>query len=610
MAALDEPQGMPFSDLVNAELERFKSALLEGWERDRQQQLQEHEALRAELAREYEERAQLNEQYQALRQELEQIRLHQVETEIQLESLRHERSAREESEQARAQLEARLLEVEKQLRLARDELKLEAEASTKLTLELVDVKIEKNAEIRSLIENAPKVTAGVMLPEKNEDGDAVLVQKLAYEDRVTGLPNHHLGLRFLQMELTKAPGRPACVALVILRIERLHEICELLGEELADELVGLFAERVQQCLRQDDVLTRGQQEEFWVIIPVRGGGPAGLKATAESVTRTVSGLFEALKTPFHTEQHKLQLSVAAGFFVSSGEESALETVERAALALQTAASKGGNRLVQFQPELEKPVRRRAQQAPQLREALFSNQFELLFQPIIELKTNAIKGVETLIRWNHPQEGMLQPADFLEAACRTGLIVGIGDWVINRVCELSKDFRHVYWSINVSAQELMQADYVKRFTKALQAAKVTRPEFLVVEVAEQHLASNNRRLLAALKDLRHWQVQLAIDDFSFDTVSMRRLQARGVNYIKLSHDVTHHMEHKLNRNLVHGAVLAADAMGAKVVAKGIENQAQLDFLMEQGCHWGQGHQLCSPLPWGELEPKLHVRTQRR
>lgn len=600
---------MPFSELIDAELDRFRTTLLAAIEAGQQQKSAELEALRLELTREYEERAQLNEQYQALRQELEAIRLRQVEAEIELESLRSERTAREEAEKAGAALQSRLAELEKRLKDTHDQLKLEAEASTKLTLELVDVKIEKNAEIRSLLENTPKVTAGVLLPERTEDPASQLVQKLAYEDRVTGLPNHHLGERFLQIELNKA-GKQGCVALVILRIDHLQDLRELLGEESVEELVGLFAERIQQCLHQEDVLTRGQNEEFWVIMPSHGGGPIGLKSLCDTVTRTVAGLFEALKTPFHTDQHKVQMAVAGGYFASLGQESALEVVERAGLALQTAAAKGGNRLVQFQPELEKPQRKRARQAPQLREALFSNQFELRFQPIVELKTNIIKGVETLIRWNHPEDGVLEPADFLDAACRSGLIVGIGDWVINRVCDLSKDFRHVYWSINVSAQELMQADYVKRFTKALQNAKVGRPEFLVVEVAEHHLATNNRRLIAALKELRGWQVQLAIDDFSFDSVSMRRLQARGVNYIKLSHDVTHNMDQKLNRNLVHGAVLAADAMGAKVVAKGIENQGQLDFLMEQGCHWGQGHRLCSPLSWVDLEPKLQIRSTRR
>ena len=610
-----ERASMSYPADLDAELEHLKSVLLRSWESSLAQHQQEVDSLRQELTREYDEKAQVNEQYQSIRQELEAIRLHQVDSQIEMAELRNQQEQHQHKAAETAQLHLRLSEAQEEvarlrgeLEKVREQLHLEAEQSSRLTLELVDLKLAQEAERRQqrgLPEGPTKMNLPDLLPEERPQDESRQLQKLAYEDSVTGLPNFRLGERYLQVELSKA----LTVALAILRVERLDEIGKLLGADLVHELLNLFSERVRQGLRKEDALVRGPGDDFWVIMPTQARGPLGLKTMTDTVTRTVTGLFEALKTPFHVEEQKIQLMIACGVCCSQGQEEVGQVIERAGLALEAASGKGGNRLIHFQPELEKPGRKRNQLVPLLRQALHRGQFELRFQPIVELKTGLIKGVESLLRWNHPLEGILEPPVFLEAACASGVIVGIGDWVMSHVCALSQAYRSVYWSFNVSAQELMQADFTRRLTKAIEAAKLNRPDFIVVEVSEDHLAGNDSRLVAVIKELRSWNVQLAIDNFSFDAFSMKRLQSRGVNYVKLSHEVTHNLDQVLVRNLVRGAVLAADGLGAKVVAKGIENQGQLDLALENGCHWGQGHLLCSPLPWPELEEKLKNRAPR-
>ncbi|MBT9583304.1 EAL domain-containing protein [bacterium] len=606
---------MSYPDDVEAELQRLKSALVRSWESNQKSQQGETESLRLELAREYEEKAQLNEQYQSIRRELEAIRLQQVDTQIEMGELRGQRDQHQQKavetgklQDCLNQAEEEIARLRAELEKVREQLHLEAEQSSRLTLEMVDLKLAQEAERRlhrGLSDGPPRLNLPDLIPDERPLDESRLLQKLAYEDAVTGLPNFRLGERYLQVELTKA----MTVALVMLRAERLDEIKKLLGTELSDELLNLFSQRMSKGLRQEDALVRGPGDDFWVIMPTQARGPLGLKTMTDTVTRTVSGLFEALKVPFHVDEQKIQLVMACGVCCSQGQEEVDQVIERALLALAAACGKGGNRLVNFQPELEKPARKRNQLIPLLRQALHRGQFELRFQPIVELKTGLIKGVESLLRWNHPLEGILEPSTFLEAACKSGVIVGIGDWVMGNVCALSQAYRSIYWSFNVSAQELIQADFTRRLTKAMEAAKLSRPEFIVVEVSEDQLAGNDSRLLAVIKELRGWKVQLAIDDFSFDAFSMKRLQSRGVNYVKLSHEVTHNLDQVLVRNLVRGAVLAADGLGAKVVAKGIENQGHLDLALENGCHWGQGHLLCSPLPWPELEEKLKNRAPR-
>ena len=279
-----------------------------------------------------------------------------------------------------------------------------------------------------------------------------------------------------------------------------------------------------------------------------------------------------------------------------------------ALAVAAAKKLGHNRVSHYVLELEKPIRAKMELIPQLRQALNRSQFELRFQPIWDLAGRHMKAVECLLRWQHPIHGLIEPSGFLEVACESGLIVGIGEWVAYNVCHLSKSYRHLQWCLNVSAQELMQADFVERLSKAIESAQLSKADGLVIEVCETHLVDDSDRLLSALKGIRHCKVGLAIDDFSFDALSLRRLQSLGANYLKLGSHITQSVTDPLYRSLVRGAVLAANSLGCKIIAEGIESQTQLDLLTELGCHWGQGYFLCAPIALEELDEKLKTKAR--
>lgn len=506
-------------------------------------------------------------------------------------------------------LEEELQRVRQEGASLRQQLATEVEQSSRAMLEVVDLKLElEKARQTPSAPAKPGANLPQLVPEPGEREDEQRhVQRLAYEDPVTSLPNFHLGLRYLEQQLQLSARGEGTLALLRVDLQRLRELNLVLGSGVTDEVLRLFARRCQACISGEQVLVRGRDDEFWFILAGPQRGPLGLKSVAEQASQVAQRLLGSLKEPFSVEDHSVTVQIACGIMVSQGKEEPNQVVDCAGLALSASKVEPTRKPQVYQPEMQKPLRRRQERAPLLRQALQREQFELFYQPIVELKSRQIKAVECLLRWNHPVEGRMEPSEFIDAALESGVMVGIGEWVATQVCQLSQNQRQYLFAFNVSAQELLQSDFVKRIRQALQGAHMARPENLIVEVSETGLAgADSDRLLAALKELKRWRVQLAIDDFSFDTLSLRRLQALEISFLKLSPEVTANLELPLYRNLVRGAVLAAESMGCKLVAEGIEMPAQMETLTQLGCHWGQGHFLRPPADSSELARLLEPR----
>lgn len=695
---------MGYPEHLHAALEQLQEHLLQSWELSLHDLRQENEALRLEIARQYEDRLQQEAQQQSLKEEVaslqtarleaESEKIKELESELQNLRATHQETQEKEAEALRqldqvklqletegaqmAPLRVRLSELEseldglrtahqeiqekhaeggrqlelvkqqlelekgqitpiqecnsrlesdlqelrathhelqlreadgqRQLKSVREQLEVEAAQSSRLTLEIVDLKLEHEKQIARLrgLGDAP---SGLNLPdliseEKPADPTEEL-QRLAYQDQHTGLPNLNLARRYLSIELSKP--EKMTVALAILQLEGWTELQELLPDEaLQHQILSQFSQRTRTCIRAEDVLASGGGGEFWLIFPFASGGPLGLKSASEHAQRSVTRILETLKAPFEIDDHKLLLSLWGGLCVAQGPEEVGVLIRHSRLALESSQSKGSNRLAVFQPELEKPAKRRETIEPMLRQALNRDQFTLRFLPVVELKTGQIKGVEALVRWEHPTEGTWEPGQFLDAACASGVIVALGEWVMASVCELSRNFRSLYWFINLSHPELMQADLARRLTRSMEAAQLNRPDYIVVECQERDLARPYSRVAANLKEFRNWKIGLAADDFAFAQLALKGLDKRGIGFLKISSKLTQDLDQVPVRNLVKGGLMAAEAAGARVILKGIENQGLLDQALEVGCPWGQGHRLSGPLTWPELEERLKAR----
>ena len=475
-----------------------------------------------------------------------------------------------------ALLEDQVQHTEDQLQRAKVMLSVESDLVTALRLELKEARVERQPT-----------------PPPEADSADMAIRRLALQDPVTSLPNFHYGLRRLDQFLAAGVAGLARIDLY-----RLRDLNLYLGTQVGDEILRQFASRFQTVAGAECTLIRGRDDEFWLLLPCTSDGPMGVRKVSDQLTSVIGRMMVALKRPFEVGDHSVHVSVACGIAIGQGqEESAAQLLECAALALAESKKDPDGAIVFYAAEMQEPIRQKLARVPALRQALENGEFELAFQPIVELESLQVQGLESLLRWNHPEEGLLLPGQFIQAAVESGVIVSIGEWVAKQVCHYSQQTQPYLWSMNVSAQELLQANFMRRITRAIEAAELTHPEYLVVEVSEAGLAGDSDRLLHSLHQLRQWGVRIAIDDFSFDRVSLRRLSQLDVSYLKISPAVTQQLEQPLYRNLVRGAVLTAECLNCKVVAEGVEQMEQLEALKELGCHWGQGHLLQTP---GSLE----------
>lgn len=454
---------------------------------------------------------------------------------------------------------------------------------------------------RQLAQQTTVLESAKSLPtDQNFDAD---LHRIAFEDPLTGLPNRALASKFLEQQLEHLQEGVSTLGIFVIDLDRLRSTNLTLGIEVGDALIQSFADRIKNQLRPDDVLTRGRDDEFIVIVSVPQAGGDGLNLVRQMVVSTATRIFESLSNPLVAGNHRLLVSASAGGVLCQQKEPLRIVMEKAHLALKQAKTSGRNRIQMHSVNMEEDGRRRVLLVPQLQQAIEEKQFRLQFQPVVELRTGAVWGVEALLRWKHPDEGMLPSRDFIDAALESGLIVPIGDWVVREAALITSHLTSHYLSINISAQELMQADFVRRFTKALELAHVTRPDRLVVEVSERDFVHEPERLIGALDGLRHWKVRLALDDFGFDSLSVRRVQAIGMNFLKINHDIIQSLDVSLNQALVKAMVQMANTLGAQCWAEGVETAEQLRQVQELGVHLAQGKALYPPMSPSEIRDKL-------
>lgn len=470
---------------------------------------------------------------------------------------------------------------ELQARLKRSE-----EQVALVNLELLEMRLERNEPGKS----GPRRDSGDSHKENQ------YLQQLAYQDPITGLPNAALGKRHLRQQLAQVQSQRGSLALAVLDVQGLRELNLYLGRERTNQLLHSLALRIQSCLTDKDVLVRGQDDEFWVILSGVDGGSSGLKSLVTRARSCLVGIMENLEKPVVVEDQSTVVTLSCGLVTSQGQDRVSTLVERSQLSASLSRSTG--RVTVWQPEMEKPIQQRRELVPQLKQALEEDRFVLRYQPIYKLATRQAQGLECLLRWDRPESGLTAPDGFLPAACQSGLVVPIGDWVMRQALALSKTYPDHYVCFNLSAQELLQGDFPKRFSRLL-ASSGARAERLVVEISELPLATANRRFLAILQELRRWNVQLAVDDFSFDHCSLRILERIQARFLKLGPELTKHIDRPLHQALLRAAVGVAESLNCRVIAEGVESESQCKLLLEHGCHWGQGLGLSPLIPEQDL-----------
>jgi diguanylate cyclase (GGDEF)-like protein/PAS domain S-box-containing protein len=433
------------------------------------------------------------------------------------------------------------------------------------------------------------------------------LRELATHDTLTGLPNRALLHERLQRMLEAcAPGRS--IAVLFLDLDRFKEVNDSFGHEHGDVLLCEVAARLRRVLRPADVVARLGGDEFVVAAECTGGALGG----ADAATAIAAKLLETLTLPVTIGAQDVVVGASIGISMYPRDAATRELLfQTADTAMYRAKAEGRNRYRFFEPEMTVAARARMALELSLRPALAREEFELHYQPRVDLRSMEVVGMEALIRWRHPQQGMVPPQQFIGIAEETGLINPIGRWVLREACRqtrrLYEEFgRPIRVSVNVSARQLAQPGFVAEVREAL-ADSALCPFALELELTESALIEDIERTAAMLGELQALGVKLAVDDFGTGYSGLAYLRRLPIDVLKLDRSFVLQDDGRISAfDFVKAFVDMAHALQMSVVAEGVETTEVLDFLRAASCDEAQGYLLGRPLPLPELRALLARR----
>jgi diguanylate cyclase (GGDEF)-like protein/PAS domain S-box-containing protein len=427
------------------------------------------------------------------------------------------------------------------------------------------------------------------------------MNSLVYLDSLTGLPNRRLFGDRLAIALAQAHRYRHRLALIFLDLDRFKPVNDTLGHAVGDALLRAVAERLTACVREGDTVARLAGDEFTLLLP-------GIHY-AEDVSIVSRKLLDALRRPFSLDGHDVGITASGGvaLYPEDGEdEEAL--VKSADAAMYRAKERGRDNFQIFSPAMaEKALERRALEES-LRRALEKKEMTLHYQPCLELATGRVLGVEALLRWRRPELGVVMPRDFIALADFTGVILSVGPWVLETACRQAREWqrrgsRGLRMMVNLSVYELQQPDLVEHVEKAIAASGVD-PDTLHLEIPEGYAMQNLDRAVEVLRALRDVGVHLAIDGFGAGFSSLAHLRRLPVDALKIDLSFVRGATTDPDDASVVTAVIAvAHSLGLRVVAQGVESEAQVSLLRSLGCDEVQGFLWSPPLAAKECERLL-------
>ncbi len=423
---------------------------------------------------------------------------------------------------------------------------------------------------------------------------------LATHDALTGLPNRTLIVDRVEQMLVRSRHSKTPVSALFIDLDNFKDINDTLGHSAGDELLCAVAARLDGVVRDLDALGRLGGDEFVVI--------AGELSLAVGPELIAERMLEALKQPFKLEASEIPFTVTASIGIAAGQRTSADVLLRDAdIAMYRAKADGKNRYVVFETRMQDAVQSRLELEMDLRAALESEQFYLVYQPTFELSSMRPTGVEALIRWRHPERGIVEPDDFIGLLEETGLIVEIGTWVLREACRQGALWHAagfpIKMSVNVSARQLDTDAFVDEVRDALCDSGFD-PTALVVEVTETALMRDARETVRRLTAIKELGVRIAIDDFGTGYSSLAHLRQFPVDALKIDRSfITGVTRNQEGEALIHTLVQLGKALSIETLAEGIEQQHELSLLQGEQCDSGQGFLFAKPLDVAATEALL-------
>jgi diguanylate cyclase (GGDEF)-like protein/PAS domain S-box-containing protein len=429
------------------------------------------------------------------------------------------------------------------------------------------------------------------------------IDRLAHFDQLTGLPNRTLlNDRFkYALSLAQRSGEP--LAVMFLDLDHFKDINDTLGHNIGDQVLMELATRLKDAVRDEDTLSRQGGDEYILILPATDADGAGLVA---------SKLIEVVTQPCHIEGHELTVTASVGISIYPHDGTNLDLLSKNAdIAMYRAKREGRNSFRFYTPEMQIHSARNLKLANGLRHALDRHELQLHYQPQFSLQDGHIVGVESLLRWQHPEMGLVSPAEFIPIAESTGQIIPIGEWVLRTAIRQSKEWMDkglppMTMAVNISAVQFRQKDLPAQISRILDEVKLPH-HFLELELTEATTMDNTQAAVKMMNKLHERGIRMSIDDFGTGYSSLNYLKQFKVYKLKIDQSfVRDIITDPGDRAIVTAIINMASSLGMQTIAEGVETAKQLNFLRLQGCIEAQGYYFSKPLPAKQLE--VFARTK--
>ena len=430
-----------------------------------------------------------------------------------------------------------------------------------------------------------------------------MIWKQANFDSLTGLPNRNMFHDRLAQELIKSNRTSLPIALLLIDLDEFKEVNDTLGHDVGDQLLQEAGQRITSCIRESDTVSRLGGDEFMIILPEIHD-----KNKVDDIAEMI---INKLAEEYHLGNEIIHASGSIGITLYPSDASDIDILmKNADQAMYAAKKKGRNCFSYFTQSLQDAAQNRLRLSNDLRNALHASQFEIYYQPIVNLNTDRIYKAEALIRWHHPTRGMVNPLDFIPLAEITGLIHKIGDWVFKESASRASRWRKIFdsafqISVNTSPVQFRIDSqlFTKEWQKCLDETGLSGQN-IIVEITESLLLNADEEVIDKLLWLRDTGIQVAIDDFGTGYSSLSYLKKFDIDYLKIDKSFIHNLEtDKNNIALSEAIIMMAHKLGLKVIAEGVETVQQKHMLIDAGCDYAQGYLYSKPVPADEFEALL-------
>jgi diguanylate cyclase (GGDEF)-like protein/PAS domain S-box-containing protein len=476
---------------------------------------------------------------------------------------------------------------------------------------------------RSTFSNVELWISMICSPSKNNQGQVVggigivqdfterkaatdEIENLAFYDHLTGLPNRRLLLERLKQVLASNARSGHSGALMLIDLDNFKKINDTFGHDVGDMLLQEVAQRIESCVRENDIVARLSGDEFVVVLELLSEKELEAAAQAETIGEKIRAV---IGNPYQLASHEHHSSPSIGVTLFGGQQhGAEELLKQADIAMYQSKKTGPNMLRFFDPQMQADINARAALERELHQAIENKEFQLYYQIQVDSLHRHL-GAEVLIRWVHPVRGLVSPAQFIPLVEETGLILPIGQWVLETACDQLKAWQHdeltreLVLAVNISAKQFRQKDFVAQVQAALHR-HIINPRLLKLELTESLLLENVEEIISTMNALKEIGIQFSLDDFGTGYSSLQYLKKLPLDQLKIDQSFVRELANNSSDQAIVSTIIAmAHSLNLNVIAEGVETEEQRQHLLGNSCTHYQGYLFGKPVPIAQFEVLL-------